>query len=59
MSLDLRPTLSALLRNRTGAVLVAAQVAIALAVLANAAYIVVQRIEKINRRPASTSRTSW
>jgi len=49
MSLDIRPTLSALLRNRTGAVLVAAQVAIALAVLANAAYIVVQRIEKINR----------
>src|SRR6516164_540743 len=49
MSLDIRPTLSALLRNRTGAVLVAAQVAIALAVLANAAYIIVQRIEKIHR----------
>ena len=28
MSLDIRPTLSALLRNRTGAVLVAAQIAI-------------------------------
>src|SRR5215831_990115 len=49
MNLDIRPTLSALLRNRTGAVLVAAQVAIALAVLANAAYIVVQRMEKIHR----------
>jgi putative ABC transport system permease protein len=49
MSLDIRPTLSALLRNRTGAVLVAAQVAIALAVLANAAYIIMQRIEKIHR----------
>ena len=49
MSLDIRPTLSALLRNRTGAVLVAAQIAIALAVLANAAYIIVQRIEKIHR----------
>ena len=49
MSLDIRPTLSALLRNRTGAVLVAAQVAIALAVLANAAYLIVQRIEKIHR----------
>jgi len=49
MSLDIRPTLSALLRNRTGAVLVAAQVAIALAVLTNAAYIIVQRIEKIHR----------
>ena len=49
MSLDIRPTLSALLRNRTGAVLVAAQVAIALAVLANAAYIIVQRFERIHR----------
>jgi putative ABC transport system permease protein len=49
MSLDIRPTLSALLRNRTGAVLVAAQIAIALAVLANAAYIIVQRIEKMHR----------
>jgi len=49
MHLDIRPTLSALLRNRTGAVLVAAQVAIALAVLANAAYIIVQRVERIHR----------
>ena len=49
MSLDIRPTLSALLRNRTGAVLVAVQVAIALAVLVNATYIIVQRIEKIHR----------
>jgi putative ABC transport system permease protein len=49
MNLDIRPILSALLRNRTGAVLVAVQVAIALAVLANAAYIIVQRIEKIHR----------
>lgn len=49
MSLDIRPTLSALLRNRTGAVLVAAQVAIALAVLANATYIIVQRVERIHR----------
>jgi putative ABC transport system permease protein len=49
MNLDLCPILSALLRNRTGAVLVAVQVAIALAVLTNAAYIVVQRIEKIHR----------
>jgi putative ABC transport system permease protein len=49
MSLNIRPTLAALLRNRTGAVLVAAQVAIALAVLVNAAYIVVQRMERIYR----------
>ena len=51
MSLNVRPILSALLRNRTGAVLVAMQVAIALAVLVNALYIVVQRVEKI-RRPS-------
>jgi putative ABC transport system permease protein len=49
MSLNVRPILSALLRNRTGAVLVAVQIAIALAVLVNAAYIVVQRIGKIDR----------
>ena len=49
MMLNIRPILSALLRNRTGAVLVAVQVAIALAVLANAAYITVQRIERIHR----------
>jgi putative ABC transport system permease protein len=49
MNLDVRPILSALLRNRTGAVLVAFQVAIALAVLVNAVYIVHQRIEKLSR----------
>lgn len=46
---DIRPILSALLRNRTGAVLVALQVAIALAVLVNAVYIVKQRVDKIGR----------
>ena len=49
MNLHLRPILSALLRNRTGAVLVAMQVAIALAVLVNALYIVTQRMEKMGR----------
>jgi len=49
MSLDVRPVLSALLRNRTGALLVAIQIAIALGVLVNAVYIVQQRIEKMNR----------
>ena len=49
MSLQVRPILSALLRNRTGAVLVAMQVAIALAVLVNAIFIVVQRMEKMGR----------
>jgi len=49
MNLHLRPILSALLRNRTGAILVAMQVAIALAVLVNALYIVTTRIEKMGR----------
>ncbi len=49
MSYHVRPILSALLRNRTGAVLVALQIAIALAVLVNALYIVVQRAEKMRR----------
>jgi putative ABC transport system permease protein len=49
MSLDIRPVVSSLLRNRTGALLVAFQIAIALAVLVNSVYIVHQRIEKMNR----------
>jgi putative ABC transport system permease protein len=49
MRLDVRPILSALLRNRTGAVLVAMQIAIALAVLVNALFIVMQRVERIGR----------
>jgi len=49
MSLAIRPTLSALLRNRAGALLVAVQTAITLAVLVNAVHIVYQRIEKMDR----------
>jgi putative ABC transport system permease protein len=49
MSLNVRPIISALLRAWTGPVLVAAQVAITLAVLANALYVVKQRIDKIGR----------
>lgn len=49
MSLHLRPILSALLRNFTGPTLVAAQIAISLAVLVNAAFIVKQRVDHINR----------
>jgi len=43
MSLHLRPILSALLRNRTGALLVSVQIAIALAVLVNGVFIVKQK----------------
>jgi putative ABC transport system permease protein len=49
MNLNIRPIFSALLRNRTGAVLVALQIALALAILVNAAYIVKLRIDTINR----------
>jgi putative ABC transport system permease protein len=46
---NIRPIASALLRNRTGATLVALQIAIGLAVLVNAVYVVQQRVEKISR----------
>lgn len=49
MRFDVRPILSSLLRNRTGAVLVAFQIAISLAVLVNAVYIVKQRVQTIGR----------
>ena len=46
---NIRPILSSLLRNRTGAVLVALQIALALAILVNATYIVKLRVDTINR----------
>jgi putative ABC transport system permease protein len=49
MNLNIRPILSALLRNRTAAVLVSLQIALALAILVNATYIVKQRVDSINR----------
>ncbi len=49
MSIPFRPIVSALLRNRTGALLVAIQISIALAVLVNAVYIVKLRVDKMNR----------
>ncbi len=47
--MEIRPILSALMRNRTGALLVALQIAITLAVLCNAAFIVQQRLVKMDR----------
>jgi putative ABC transport system permease protein len=47
--LNVRPILSALSRSWTGPLLVAAQIALTLAVLVNAIYIVRQRLEKIGR----------
>ncbi len=45
----LRPILSAMTRNKTGALLVAMQIAIALAVIINAVFIVQQRVAYITR----------
>ncbi len=49
MFANVRPILSALLRGRAGAVLVAVQIAVALAIVVNAVYIVKQRVDKIGR----------
>lgn len=46
-NLNLRPILSALTRNRTGAILIALEIAIALAVMVNATWIVAQRVQQI------------
>jgi putative ABC transport system permease protein len=47
--MELRPILSAMLRNKTGAVLVAVQIAFTLAVIVNAVFIVSKRVEKMTR----------
>jgi putative ABC transport system permease protein len=49
--MELRPILSSLRRNPTGAMLVALQIALALAIVVNSTYIIVQRVEKIGRDP--------
>jgi putative ABC transport system permease protein len=47
--MEIRPILSTLLRNRTGALLIAAQVALTLGILCNALYVVNDRLERANR----------
>jgi len=47
--MEIRPILSALLRNRAGAILVALQIAITLAIVVNAVYLTHQRVTKIGR----------
>ena len=44
-----RPMLSALLRNKTGPLLVALQIAVTLAIVINSLFIILQRVEKMNR----------
>ena len=43
------PMLSTLMRNKTGPLLVALQIAVTLAIVINSLYIIVQRVEKMNR----------
>ncbi len=49
--MEIRPILSALRRSPTGAILVALQIALALAIAVNSLYIVLQRVDRINRDP--------
>jgi putative ABC transport system permease protein len=53
--MELRPILSAMLRNKTGAILVGLQIALTLAVVANAVFIIMQRVDKIGRPPGIDS----
>ncbi|MEM7282706.1 MAG: FtsX-like permease family protein [Pseudomonadota bacterium] len=45
------PLFSALLRNKTGPILVALQIAVTLAIVINALFIIGQRVDKMNRDP--------
>jgi putative ABC transport system permease protein len=47
--MEIRPILSALMRNRAGAILVALQIAITLAIVVNALYVTQQRVKHIGR----------
>ena len=49
MTMEIRPILSALMRNRAGALLVSLQIAITLAIVVNAVFMVSQRIETVSR----------
>jgi len=49
--MEFQPIMRALWRNRTGAVLVALQIALALAIVVNSLYIIVQRLEHMGRDP--------
>jgi putative ABC transport system permease protein len=47
--MDLGPMVSSLMRNKTGAILVALQIAVTLAIVINSLYIIILRVEKMNR----------
>src|SRR5205085_8191268 len=52
--MEFRPIFSSLLRNKTGALLIAAQVALSLAIVANALYIIQDRIA-LTARPSGVA----
>jgi putative ABC transport system permease protein len=47
--MEMRPILSALLRNSAGAILVSLQIAITLAIVVNAVFLVKQRVDQVSR----------
>jgi putative ABC transport system permease protein len=49
MTMEIRPILSALLRNKTGAILIALQIALTLAIVCNAVFIIHDRVVKMDR----------
>jgi putative ABC transport system permease protein len=51
--MEIRPILSAMRRNKVGAILVAVQMAVTLAILCNALFIIEQRL-KLSERPSGT-----
>ena len=55
--MEIRPILSSLLRNKTGALLIAAQVALSLAIVANALYIIRDRLA-LTARPTGVAEES-
>lgn len=49
--MEIRPILSAMLRNKTGAVLIALQIALTLAIVCNAIFIINDRLQQMARNP--------
>ncbi|MGH8371249.1 MAG: ABC transporter permease [Gammaproteobacteria bacterium] len=47
--MEIRPILSAMLRNKTGAILIALQIALTLAIVCNAVFIIHDRLDKMGR----------
>ena len=56
--MEIRPIFSSLLRNKTGALLIAAQVALSLAIVANALYIIQDRVARAARSAQRGRRSS-